>query len=551
MVIDPLNADRLWVAQTSRQDANSGNTFSSGLLLSEDGGFSWTTLFRGLVSDFAADPSDGNTFLLGVPRNDGGTGGAGVYRSTDAGRTWTQVFAGRGAFPRFTFAFSPASPSRVTMHAFMENAGRMHASDDGGRTWTELSAAPPEGRTSFLAAHPSRPDQLYLGYPGSDLQVSIDSCASWQNVTRNRDANGRFDPTQSLTHIDQHALVFSPADERVLYLANDGGLYRSTDGGGSFTSLNGTLSLVQAYGIAAHPSDPAMLFLGTQDNGLERRTDGEWRELITGDYGSILFDANNPGNIVSNYVFGTILAFGGNGSTYLDERTSSATFGETEPYRIQFIAPFERHPRTNELYFGTWKLHVSADFGRTWTAMAGGLDLTHGISDTLSAIGLARNDPGVLYTGSAMGRVMRSRDGGATWVSVTNGLPSRYVKALHVDPRDGNRVWVAFSGYRSAHVYRTLDGGATWQALSSGLPDVPVNALLLDPDSPDRVYAGTDIGVFILEGEAWRHLGEGMPPVVVTRFAVTADGRIVAATYGRGAYELVAGEPTRRRRVRH
>jgi photosystem II stability/assembly factor-like uncharacterized protein len=99
-------------------------------------------------------------------------------------------------------------------------------------------------------------------------------------------------------------------------------------------------------------------------------------------------------------------------------------------------------------------------------------------------------------------------------------------------------------------VFRTIDAGASWQSVSAGLPDVPVNALLLHDST---VYAGTDIGVFVLDAGSshWQFLGSGMPPVVVTRFAVTANGRIVAATYGRGAYELVTESLPRRRSARH
>jgi photosystem II stability/assembly factor-like uncharacterized protein len=549
MVVDPYDANRLWVAQASRQDEVSGSTFSSGLLLSEDGGFGWKTLFKAVISDFAAAPGDASTFLLGVQRNDNG-GDTGVYRSTDGGATWTQVLPGSGTSPRYVFSFSPAAPSRVYMMSFVANVGQMHVSDNGGATWRVLTATLPPNRPSFLAAHPTERDRVFLGYPGGDLHVSNDAGATWTNLTRSRTAEGRFFPASSLTHIDQHALVFAPNDARVLYLGNDGGIYKSSDGGATFTSLAATLSLVQAYGIAVHPTDSSMLFLGTQDNGLERRTHGVWNELNTGDYGSIHFDMNDTRRIVTNYVYGTLIAFTDYGDRFISYRGDNETFGEPEqPYRIQFIAPFEQNRTTNVLYFGTWRLFTSTDFGRSWKAPAETLDLTRGGFDTISAIGLAPSDPSAIYTGSATGRVMRSRDGGAKWTDITGSLPQRYVKAFAVDANDANVAWIAFSGYRAAHVHRTTDGGTTWQAVSDGLPDVPVNALLLHGGA---VYAGTDIGICKLDaGNQWQFFGEGMPPVVVTSFDVTTDGRIVAATYGRGAYELVTESKPRRRSVRH
>ena len=555
IVIDPSNANRLFVAQTSRQDAASGMVYSSGLMRSENGGVSWTSLFPGIISDFAASPSAPSTFLLGVPRHDGG-GAAGVYRSTNSGQTWTLVVAGKGSFPRFSFSFSQANPSRVYLHSRMENIARIHVSNDGGATWTEtVLTALGTDRPSFLATHPSNESQIYIGYPGGDLHVSADGGVTWENLTKSLNAAGDFDPARSASHIDQHALAFSPANHDLLYLANDGGIFRSSDRGRTYTSLASTLSLVQAYRVTAHPLDPSLLYLGTQDNGLERRRGDEWRELVTGDYSSILFDVNNPARFITNYVYGTTLAFNANGDGYEAERSTSETFGEDEDDpRIAFIAPFEQHKRTNTLYFGSWRLFRSSDFGRTWAPTAGMTDLTKGGFDTLSAIGLALSDPNTIYTGSSQGAVKISRDGGTNWQSITTGLPDRSVKSIAVDRTDANRAWIAFSGYRTAHVYRTDDFGSSWRSMSSGLPDVPVNTLFIDPKNANVVYAGTDIGPFRLDSGSssrWEYIGTGMPPVVVTAFDVTADGRIVASTYGRGAYELVTEAPARRRSVRH
>ena len=145
-----------------------------------------------------------------------------------------------------------------------------------------------------------------------------------------------------------------------------------------------------------------------------------------------------------------------------------------------------------------------------------------------------------------------SDDGGTNWSDISGALPQRYVKAIAVDRNEPNIAWLAFSGYRTAHVYRTSDFGATWEAVSEGLPDIPVNALLIDPSDRNIIYAGTDIGPFRYAEGRWEFIGAGMPPVVVTSFDVTANGRIVASTYGRGAYELVVPRDSapRRRSVR-
>lgn len=556
MIIDPNDPNRLWVAQYSRLDQQSGTVFSSGALVSHDGGVTWTKRFGGLTSDLVAAPGSASQLLLGVTRVDSAGGGnAGIYRSTNGGTTWSLVVdTGDQAYAYPRLAVTPAAPQRVYAHMFSNGPGGLKyqflSSEDGGATFTELPAAGLAKEFSvFVHADPSDPLVVYVGL--RDLYKSIDGGQTFMNLTRGYTAADQFDPESSTSHVDQHALAFHPQDPRTFYLGNDGGVFLSRDSGLTFESLSGTLSLVQAYGIAAHPTDPAALFLGTQDNGMERRdANGTWRELITGDYGSIVFDRNNPDILATNYVEGLIMSFSGRGEVYLDTLTTNETFGGN---RVAFIAPFEHSRATNTLYFGTYRLFVSYDFGGTWTAPAGLLDLTKGGADTLAAIGLAESDPMILYTGSNRGKLMITRDGGNTWTSVTTGLPNRAVRAIAVDRANPELAYAGFSGYAAPHVWKTTNGGATWQQLDSALPDVPVNALLIDRQDANIVYAGTDIGVFRYDARAgeWEHFSKGMPPVIVTDFDVTANGTIVAATHGRGAYELVSAPVVRRRGVRH
>jgi photosystem II stability/assembly factor-like uncharacterized protein len=541
MVVHPTDPQHLWVAQFSRLAA-SGVQFASGILESTDGGVTWTRRFAGLPTDLVALPGSGTTLLAGMRRVDQAGGGKpGIYRSDDGGQTWTSVFTFGNYDVDPRLGVTPASPQRVYAYAigYDENGPHQHfvVSENGGTTWNALPATGLARHPAvFVSVDPSNPDVVYTGL--YDLYRSLDGGRTFANVTKGYSPEDLFQPEISTSHVDQHALAYPPSGSSTFYLGNDGGVFLTHDRGTTFESLSGTLSLVQAYGIAAHPTRPSALYLGTQDNGLElREPDGTWRELVTGDYGSILFDNNDPGLFLSNYVFDALLMF--RDDRYVGYANAPDAFS---PGPFSFIAPFEHLRSTNALYFGSWRLFRSGDFGRTWTAPAGELDLTKGNGDTLSAIGVS---DAALYTGSTRGQVMRSADDGVTWTNVSAGLPDRSVRALLVD---GNTVYAGFSGYAADHVFVTRDGGASWVALREGLPDIPVNALLVR--SP-YLYAGTDIGVFRWDGTRWTYFSEGMPPVIVTDFAVTADGKIVAATHGRGAYELVTPVPPRRRTVRH
>jgi photosystem II stability/assembly factor-like uncharacterized protein len=539
VVIDPANAEHLWIAQFSSLH-ESGDLFSGGVLESSDGGLSWTRRIPGLPVDLTALPGSSTTLLAGMLRIDDDSGVPGIYRSTDAGHTWTPVFTIGENEMQSRFGVTPAAPQRAYAFIFgYDSEGPTHRflrSEDGGVTWTRMPAAGlAKDFGTFVHVDPTNADIVYVGM--RDLYRTTDGGQTFVNMTKGYTEVEQFDPEHSTAHVDQHSLAFDPFNPSTLYLGNDGGVFLTHDRGDTFESLSGALSLVQAYGIAAHPFDPAALYLGTQDNGLERRgEDGTWRELVTGDYGSVLFDNDDPSLFLSNYVFDAILLF--RGDRYQGYANSDITF---QPGPFPFIAPFEHLRATNALYFGTWRLFRSNDFGRTWMAPADLLDLTKGHGDTLSAIAPSER---VLYTGSSRGRVMRSHDDGATWTDVSAGLPDRSVRAIVIG---ADATYIGYSGYASDHVFVTRDEGASWQPMSTGLPDIPVNALLL---RAGFLYAGTDIGVFRWNGARWTYFSNGMPPVIVTDFAVTADGRIVAATHGRGAYELVPA-PTRRRGMRH
>ncbi|HEX8616732.1 MAG TPA: hypothetical protein VF911_04010 [Thermoanaerobaculia bacterium] len=551
--VDGANPDRLWVMQTSREVPNGGILSAVGLYASEDGGVTWKNVLAARLTDFLVVPGTSDTLLAAVGESNRNLIKPGVHKSVDGGKSWTLILPAGSFFPttgEFVLGVPASMPNRYYAYGSQDRFSHQHSfhvSNDAGATWTRTSPKLPAEFPWYLGIDAADPNTLYIGF--RDAYRSRDGGATWTNVTKSLTPDGTFVPHLSTTHIDQHSFASAPG---ATYLGNDGGIFRSNDGGTTYTSLAATLSVIQAYGVSAHPTDPSAIYLGTQDNGIERRdANGVWRELVTGDYGSVVFDANNPSRVATNYIEGQIFL--------VDERggytilASHGTWGEpVQGARIAFIAPLEQSRTRGTLYFGTYRLFVSDNFGTSWRATSQ-TDLTHGDRDRLRAIGISESDPLVVYTGSQNGRVMVSRDGGFGWTDVTRNLPVRTVKSFAVDSRNSAVAYVALSGYGSEHVFMTRDAGASWSSFSAGLPDVPVNALLIDPNDLNVMYAGTDIGVFRKAGdEPWVLFNHGMPPVLVNDFAVTADRRVVLATYGRGAYELVKPRSgtTKRRSVR-
>src|SRR5690606_25325999 len=76
-------------------------------------------------------------------------------------------------------------------------------------------------------------------------------------------------------------------------------------------------------------------------------------------------------------------------------------------------------------------------------------------------------------------------------------------------------------------------------ALGNGLPDVPFNSILIDRLNPKFIYAGSDMGIYVSNnrGQSWFAFSNGFDDVtMVFDLQMTADNKIVAATYGRGLW---------------
>ena len=337
-------------------------------------------------------------------------------------------------------------------------------------------------------------------------------------------------------YVDQHHLVFDTlSGPDALYLANDGGVYRSTDAGTSWTSLATNLAIAQFYpGITAHPVDPVETLGGTQDQGTLRASAGTttWTKILAGDGGFTAIDAEDPDVWYgeAQWPFGPLK----NGQ-YVQSGIDRAD-------RAAFIPPLVMDPvDSRRLYFGTQSLYRTENSANNWVRIYN--SPRRGI---VAAIAPSPSDENTVYASVYrrwdIYRIAFTHDGGLTWEESELGLGDfRYVGDLAVHPDDSDQAYAVAGGFGTGHVFQTTDGGRTWRDRTGNLPDHPVNAILYDPEDPDGVYIGTDLGVFHSSrgGDSWDMLADGFPTVAVFDLAARpGTGRLVAATHGRGMFEI-------------
>lgn len=273
--------------------------------------------------------------------------GDGVYKSTDAGATWTRV----GLEKTMAIArvrVHPENPDLVYVAALgnpftpSEERG-VFRSKDGGKSWERTLFRDEKTGAVDLVLDPSQPDTLYAalweayrtphsmssGGPGSGLFKSVDGGDEWTEITRN--------PGLPEGTIGKIGVAVSGADSKRVYAiveANEGGVFRSEDGGATWKRVNEERKLRQRafyYSrIYADPEERDTVYV--LNTGLYRSTDGgETYKRIKvphGDNHDLWIASNDPKRMVNANDGGGNVSFNG-GETWTDQDFPTAQFYHT------------------------------------------------------------------------------------------------------------------------------------------------------------------------------------------------------------------------------
>ncbi len=560
IVVDPADADTVYAAIAPGE--LDGLHDNAGVWKSTDGGANWINTTASIsttdtFSDLALDPSNPQILYAAVS-SPAGAPANGVYKTTDGGANWGRAgdFPAGGNLGNIKLALAPSAPqvlyasiaAPTVLTNFLNFKGqpvcsglyKMLKTTDGGNTWTDLPNVPNylifQGQfNSTLAVDPSDPEIVYAGGSAfgygqpSGLVQSVDGGATWRAIDSGYDGLG--------THGDCHAMAFDARGR--LLLGDDGGIWRLEDPANVLWSdLNSDLNTIQFYGIALDPTDPNVIYGGTQDNGTVK-FDGapQGVELLGGDGGYTRLDPAQP-TIVYGEESGLALFRSEDSGVNWTEILNGVSEDNSFPMVPYAMDP--SHPA--RMVMGTDKVYETLDGGAHWTALSAPFASGWNTDEVIESVAVAATDTNTIYASPA-GDIFATFDHGHSWQERDlGGAPAGWIQSLVVDPNDNLTVYAARAIVGGGHIFYTTDGGRDWTDISGNLPDLPASSIALDSRTrPATLYVGNYNGVYVSQdlGAHWSRVGSGLPNAIVSGIKLNTNLNILAAaTYGRGVWEI-------------
>ncbi|MDP2958474.1 MAG: hypothetical protein Q8N53_18760 [Longimicrobiales bacterium] len=468
-------------------------TTGGGVWLSTDNGNAWTNIsdgfFGGSVGAVAVAPSDPNVVYAGMGSLDirGNTShGRGIWKSTDGGKTWAHVgLPEAGQIGRIEVHPRDADLVYVAAlgHAFGKNPERgIFRSKDGGGTWQHVLALNDSTGASDLTLNQSNPRELYAGmWRGERKPWKLISGAAEGGVYKSTDGGDTWTklggglPEGVVGKVGVSVSQANP--ERVWALIEAepaGGVYRSDDAGKSWTRTNSENKLRQRAWYYTHvqadPKDPNTVY--ALNTGLYRSVDGgktfEDIPVPHGDIHDLWIHPDDPDRMVVADDGGAQVTVNGGRtwSTYYNQPTAElydVIVDNAFPYRL-----YGAQQDNTTISVPAWMSSNTLYPKEHW--------LNPGGCET-GPVALHPDHPDVTYAGCYGGVIDRmdrrtdDRRNMSLYPQLQLGSAGadlkhrfQWVSPMLVSMHDPKTLY-----HGSQHVNRSRDEGVTWQTLSPDL----------------------------------------------------------------------------------
>ena len=378
------------------------------------------------------------------------------------------------------------------------------------------------GRINCIAFHPNNANIYYVGAPSGGLWKTTNGGSSWTGLTDNL-------PTLGVSSI-----LFDPTNPSIMYIgtgdrdANDApglGVYKSVDAGNSWTQSNSGMGNRTVGMMVMHPNNSSII-LAASSQGIYKTTDGgvNWVSVQTysGHYKDIKFNPANP-NIVYATENGRFYRSTDGGDTFIQITSGIPNSGRivigVTPDDPNYVYCLLSQSST---FHG---MYLSTDAGQTFNMQsdtpnilgyqANGSD-NGGQGWYDLCIAVDPNDKNTLYTGGI--NIWKSTDAGVNWTLNAHWVGSGGVPAVHADQHalEYSPVSGKLFACHDGGIHETNNGGNTWTEISSGLAIAQIYRIGSSTQIPNLVMNGyQDNGSAVWDG-AWRTEmgGDGMECIV-------------------------------------
>ncbi len=384
-----------------------------------------------------------------------------------------------------------------------------------------------------MVIQPGNPNNILIG--GVDVFASTDGVLSFGDVSA----------SSYVCHTDVHNIILNPLNPNQVYIITDGGLFRSSDFGNTYSDCNSGYNTTQSYIGAISSTDSTVLLSGLQDNYTIKYFGSQtWQPVIGGDGCYTAIDHTNDYNEYGAYQYLNVYSCNDQGYFFSNNQILYSPANASGPNSAAFLAPYILcYSNTQYIYAGGQGLQLSTNGGATWNFM-GNNPVNNG--DYIMTIAASYTNTDSIYFATAadtdnITKVFFSANQGSTLKDISAGLPNRYPRRIAVNPVNSKEVYIVFSGFGGKHIFKSTNAGTTWTDISVSLPDMPFECITVDPKYPSYIYAGCDYGAFYSpdKGVTWFTYDTGFPDAteVFDLLVSPSDRCLYGFTHGRGIFK--------------